>query len=647
MEKIKNVTSNLVTIRDIIDSDKLYNVPRYQRLYVWKKQQVNTLLFDLYNAFETRKTYYHLGSVLLVQPDDKVAVFDLVDGQQRFTTLWLLGLELGGEMSGFIKNKTGSIMLNFAIRQDVKEYFENLICGKEIDADETKEAGSLGRIKDARMEIRTFLHEKFNNNNEKKELFINFLCNKVQLIQTHLPRESDLSKIFEVINNRGVQLQHADILKSLLFSKITKPTERIQYSKIWNACSNMDTYIERAFALELSEKNISDCYNRWEDKFDWASVINKCKNANGDEPKSKSLTQILKTGKIREIEQNEIDFHPDAKDDEFQKVRSILTFPQLLLHTLRIYLLPNQTDITKLNEKELLQIFKEHFKDPTEKDVKKFIKLLWTVREAFDRHVIKWVEVEPKKEVLMLKKIECRNNTYKGRTWYLQRTIDSGKRGLEMLQSLLYHSQENATQYWLTPYLYKIINDGGNSYDYLKKLDNYLFNQNENESTLIKRTRKIMESGFTSFLIDQSILDEKLGTGFSAYLFYKLEFVLWHELSALPEYNAWKDYRINARNSKEHISPQSEEFQEDTVSNDLLHSFGNMALVSRGLNSEFSNKPFREKKERFLYKRKAGDIESLKLDLVYENENWGDEKCIKHFDFLKKILNQYFEKTEY
>ncbi len=646
MEEIKNVTSRLVTLGDIIESNNLYNVPRYQRLYVWKKQQINTLLFDLYNAFESRKAYYHLGSVLLVRPDKNKNIYDLVDGQQRFTTLWLLGFEIGGSMKGFVLKESGKMLLNFAIREDVKRYFENLIDENEIVLDETKEGGSLGRIKDARKEIASFIEDKFKNNISNKNLFIEFLQNNVQLIETHIPSESNLSKMFEVINNRGVQLQHEDILKSLLFSKITKPGERIQYSKIWNACANMDTYIERSLALELSVGNLSDCYDRWGDRFIWERVINRCKNETIELQKPKSLSEILKHGKIREIERHDIDFHPDANDDEFQKVRSILTFPQLLLHTLRIHLVPKKPDIKKLNEKELLQIFKDNFNEPTENEVKNFIKLLWNVRVAFDKYVVKWVEVEPNKEILLLKKIDYRNNTYKGKTWYIRRIIDGSNKGVEMLESLLYHSQENATQYWLTPFIHRLLKDNSNYYQYLKHLDNFLFTQNINDSFLIQRTRKLMETGFTDYTIDISKYDENLGAGFNGYLFYKLEFVLWHELNMLPQYKHWKDYRINARNSKEHISPQTEEFAEDTVSENLLHSFGNMALVSRGLNSEFSNKPFGEKRQHFIYKKNAGDIESLKLDLVYENKNWNDELCNAHFNFTITILKQYFEKNK-
>ena len=304
-------------------------------------------------------------------------------------------------------------------------------------------------------------------------------------------------------------------------------------------------------------------------------------------------------------------------------------------------------DINKINERELLQIFKENFNEPTEQEVKAFIKLLWEIRVAFDRYVIKWVEIEPNKEILLLKKIYLQTNVWKGRTWYIRRVIEASNKGRELLQSMLYHSQQNATQYWLTPFLYRVLTiSTGDTFHYLKQLDNSLLSQDEKEDTLIQRTRKIMEvEGFDNN-VDFSILDQALGTSFPRYWFYKLEFVLWHELSALPDYKHWKDYRINSKNSIEHLSPQKKAFDENTVSEKLLHTFGNLGLVSRGINSELSNRPYKEKREHFWAKRNAGDIESLKLDLAFESANWGDDQCNDHFLRVIGLLKQYFDKTK-
>ena len=74
-----------------------FNIPIYQRLYVWGEDQVLTLLNDLVNAYEHKEDLFFLGGTLLVEQEgSKGRHFDLIDGQQRFTTLWMPATH-GGE----------------------------------------------------------------------------------------------------------------------------------------------------------------------------------------------------------------------------------------------------------------------------------------------------------------------------------------------------------------------------------------------------------------------------------------------------------------------------------------------------------------------------------------------------------------------
>jgi len=61
---------------------------------------------------------------------------------------------------------------------------------------------------------------------------------------TTVPRETDLNKLFEVINNRGVQLQHHEILKARMLDALPE-LERGPYAVLWEACADMENFIER------------------------------------------------------------------------------------------------------------------------------------------------------------------------------------------------------------------------------------------------------------------------------------------------------------------------------------------------------------------------------------------------------------------
>ncbi len=92
-----SIRSAAYSLQQLVRASYCFNVPRYQRLYVWGDEQVRTLLEDLRTAFErNRKADYYVGGILLVKSQAPGRWYDLIDGQQRLTTLWLLSRELGG-----------------------------------------------------------------------------------------------------------------------------------------------------------------------------------------------------------------------------------------------------------------------------------------------------------------------------------------------------------------------------------------------------------------------------------------------------------------------------------------------------------------------------------------------------------------------
>lgn len=114
---------------------------------------------------------------------------------------------------------------------------------------------------------------------------------------------------------------------------------------------------------------------------------------------------------------------------------------------------------------------------------------------------------------------------------------------------------------------------------------------------------------------------------FAHYWFYKLEFVLWYQQKRKSD--EWQRFRLTAKNSVEHISPQTPSKRDDYRAEKMMDRFGNLALVSRSVNSEYGNLPFNEKRQRFLNSNKSR-LDSLKMALIYENETWSDELAQAH-----------------
>ena len=668
LEDISSVTHNSEEIRA---HRCFFNIPIYQRLYVWDAEQINTLLDDLYNEFSSEKAdhnkFFYLGGILVVEQsavhisrDKDYRLFDLIDGQQRFTTLWLLSVVFRNALDKFLleeKNKVSYHRIRFAIRPRVTEYLEKLVnCGNpDFYPHAPTEAR---RLEDALAVLNTFKKRYFDSNGNSNRLneFTRFIYSRVQIIFTIVPEKTDLNKLFEVINNRGVQLQHHEILKARILSHIDK-TKKRNYGILWDACANMNEFLERNLKA-ASGINIVELFdnesarNNNEVLASARKVINKLSASEDSE--SIRFADIL-SGKQEWGERADL---PSTSEFESDKVRSIISFPMLLMHTLRIWLLNRgQNDITKINEKELLQIFNASWLTGAvnHEDACSFIELLWEIRYIFDKYVIKWIDAEVETNEMPYHGIRYLR---KSRDNYLPREQpENANRGFVLLQSMLYHSQQITTQYWLTPllsYMHKTHPEHAADYyyDFLRHLDNYLFSS-EASGSLLERSRVLVTEPFMTAELNCEILSKKLGLAFPHYWFYKMEFVLWYyrdRSNVNDRKNArWDSFTFKAKNSVEHISPQNpQDHDPDKVSgvnaHNILNCFGNLALVSRSVNSEYSNKPYRVKREQFLLKN-AQSVDSLKMDIIYRNESWGDSEAISHQNEIIKLMQNYLTDT--
>jgi len=136
-----------------------------------------------------------------------------------------------------------------------------------------------------------------------------------------------------------------------------------------------------------------------------------------------------------------------------------------------------------------------------------------------------------------------------------------------------------------------------------------------------------------------------MGVEFPHYWFYKLEFILWltnHPGLTEDQHDA---FRITAKNSVEHISPQNPlKVDVNTVTDEVRDTFGNLALVSRSINSEYSNLPFVEKRTRF-HTRNVTRIDSLKSFLIYRNDVWNDRLAQAHQRDMISLVEKYLQAT--
>lgn len=657
------VEARSLTLNDVVKERLLFNVPIYQRLYVWGKEQIETLLDDLWHACKSGDSVYHLGSILVIptEPLSGTAFcrYDLIDGQQRFTTLWLISVALQWQnevnpLSEFrsVECEDGRTLhrIQFSIRPDVTEFFDAVFGGR------TESLPDEPQLEDALAIIRSFRHQKDNDGNEVEiRRLLEFIRDKVHFVFSEVPPDTDLNKLFEIINNRGVQLQQHEILKARLLRLI--PAEvRTAYGQLWDACSHMSDYVEKSLATSTGIK-LRELYERDASKRDEESlaraqvVISHLLEKAIDVSDSEISLEAILNGSV-ELASGQVANFRTSEKYESERVRSIVSFSMLLQHTLRIFLatrVPARGDIERILDRDLLKIFLRHLPNKTAAaEVRCFFELLWEVRYLFDKHVIKWIGSDHD-EIHAIRRLRVERG-------YLRRESREQDQGFALLQSMLYHSQQITTHYWLTPLLHHIWKTRGGSYHgFLKHLDNQLF-CSDDTTPLASRTRKYLtEAPISGKLQVPTELSQSLGTRFPHYIFYKLEYILWEKMRGDSKQggvtqimgDAWKSFRITAKNSVEHVAPRtSKSYHSVQLRGDPLDAFGNLALVSTSMNSQFSNKSFAEKRAlfheqngakfdrktgRWIYEDRASRrLDGLKLALVYEADSWGETEADAH-----------------
>ncbi|MGS0707720.1 DUF262 domain-containing protein [Acinetobacter sp. ANC 3781] len=646
--------SSLITLEDVIDQQYFFNIPIYQRLYVWGKEQICTLLDDIVTAWLEDKNEFYLGGTLVIERVangfENIKYFDLIDGQQRFTTLWLISVVLQEHLAAYtrVDTKYGEHpRISFSIRPQVTKFFEKVCEGLPASLPEAMQ------LEDALQEIRAYFANYIDKKKAlDKRALSEFILTKVQLILTTVPDHTDLNKLFEVINNRGVQLQHHEILKAKLLENINSQ-EREAYALLWDACSNMNGYVEQHLktttkleTVVLYQKKLDFKNGEREQLSNAKAVLDELKKMQLDKVgASMTLEDIL--NKIEPIARSENDLDEDLNSVLPDRITSIITFSMLLQHVLRIYLQQSkmalQQDIAKISDKDLLLIFKEYWLDgkPNEADIKQFFELLWDVRYQFDKHVIKWILVEEEK-YHAIRRMRINYNK-KQDACYLQRETSDASPDFALLQSMLYHSQQMSTQYWLTPLLkFLLENHSDDAELYLQHLDNHLLCSHADEP-LIKRTHKFLENLWhEADLIDpKESLGQQYenGTQYPHYWFYKLEYVLYLKLKRTNN-RLVDNFRITSKNSVEHVTPQNPERVEERIPDAVLHDFGNLALVTRSMNSAMSNAGFRTKKAKFEDKHIGA---SLKLEEIFKNNQWQQSEILAHQAQMMEDLDQYMQ----
>lgn len=608
----------------IFDTNVQYVIPRYQRAYAWEDKEIEQLIDDIYDINQSEN--YYLGSLVVSKIRDKSETYEVVDGQQRLTTLYLLLQYLVSEK---VLDVNIGKTLSFDCRANSNYTLSNIqkvLSGDVYSDDEERvEQSILNGIK--------VIRQKFNNNQiiDKRE-FVSRL-KQVILYQIEVPENTDLNRYFEIMNTRGEQLEQHDILKAQLMRHLNDRKEQEFFSRAWNACSDMTGYVQMHFSPK-ERQNIFG--GEWNDApTDNWNEYNDCFCITEDAENNATISEIIKHG----FQVSDVDDVDD--DDDHIRFDSVIDFPYFLLHSLRVFVELYDVSLKEtfgelLDDKKLIADFDKVIKHGTmdNKDIKdnkevfsrKFIIHLLQTRFLFDQFIIKREYTgEDKNGTWSLKELHTSGQGSKKKAYYINTKLNYDKewektyapRNKEclMIQSALRVSYTSPkVMHWITVLLL------------------WLFGDDETPG-LITEAEKIAAQSTKENFLDKG--DYKLGVKTPHIVFNFLDYLLWKD-----DKKRYADFEFEFRNSVEHWYPQhpSDGTFDPWDDKDTL---GNLCIISRSVNSKFSNLSPESKMKSYGRMVKKGSLKLRMMgDIVqnYSNNDWIKTKCQEHESQMIELL---------
>jgi uncharacterized protein with ParB-like and HNH nuclease domain len=240
-----------LTIKELFSTGK-YVIPRYQRNYAWQEKEITQLIQDVYDYALKDKTNYYIGTLVVYERSHNGhTYYETIDGQQRLTTLNLIISAIKRNFANHDKIYNFPFELNLAF-DSRKKSTSTLQAIAEINGSKEPffrdEINYESNIKQGYWDTVKFLKNELKEDNTIINFF-RFLTENVKIFRVKVPHDTDLNHYFEIMNNRGEQLEKHEILKAKMLETL-KNEDSLKYSfnLIWEACSDMDRYVQYGFS---------------------------------------------------------------------------------------------------------------------------------------------------------------------------------------------------------------------------------------------------------------------------------------------------------------------------------------------------------------------------------------------------------------
>ena len=609
-----------LSVNRLLNEDT-YAIPLYQRNFAWTYDEIEQLLNDVADAFQENRDNYYIGTLVVNKEND---IFKIIDGQQRTTALNLIALALKHEF-GFDRLK--AVNLTFPARKKSNKNIQDLFAKKKISEDDENElTRGYGYAKDA---LKKVLEER----QFESESFFNYLFDNVIIFRSILPNDLDLNLYFERFNSRGEQLEAHEILKAQMMAKFGEDQEMAQkFAKIWDACAEFDKPVSSQFKMRRKR---ADDFQERERIFGWHFSNYSFHNIYDDidfyQNERRKLSDIL--GK--KINEKNIEVEKDFGD-----YTQVIDFPTFLLHVLAIWEGKDTSEV-QLDDKKLLTLF--DIKNKNKTWIIEFSEFLLKIKHIFDNYIVRNSNMDS----------SSRNKD----EWFLQKGTyyeyqPNGKAKEhyiveERFTKNTFSDSEINKNIILLQSMFAVTFTANRDSRWLYEILQFLYRHIEelNDQKFGDYFKEFLEKMAVTYAEERLFTEDRRIKKYGAipvYAFNFVDYVLWKNREELKKaYDVkFEDFKFAYRRSIEHWFPQHPNSDErvERIDDQILHSFGNLCIITDSQNSKFGNLVPSAK-----YKQWEGifDRQSLKLqmmaDITLKNDKWG----ICEIQSMEKEVERY------
>jgi hypothetical protein len=635
-----------LSIKALLSDGVDYIIPMYQRNYAWEEGEITQLIQDVIDYLPQGRNYYIGTLVVYERLDRKKHEFETIDGQQRLTTLSLL--------ASYLKNTTAvdlpwysTLRIHFDSREHSRATFTAIFEGKfnNDPAEFLTESQINTGILNGYQLIQKILPQKLLENRFTLQQFADFLFTRVQIMRVKVPADTDLNHYFEIMNNRGEQLEKHEVLKARMMEQL-QGCEQSQncLHVVWEACANMERYVQMGFTLAQRDNIFG---NKDWGRFQVADfdalrfALHSPQTAATKQDSPLTLNEIIAKAPAS-VEQGE------SSDDAPERFNTVINFSNFLLHVLRVH---TQEDIP-LDDKRLLDTFETHvLKRPDSvAAVKRFIVDLLRCKKLLDQYVIKreFIKGADGWSLKRLKWNDGGERSQAGRVNYVNTFGEEdgsegiNRRILMLLSAFHVSTPTQLYKYWLNAALHHLFHaEQIEAQAYLRHMESvakaFVFdrflapNDGLDYIAMIYQNRGVCQTHRESFTADQLACRLTFGNIQNNLVFNFLDYLLWLDLRSSEPV---KSYEFTFRSSVEHYYPQHPLPGHTPLDAATLNSFGNLCLISHDKNSRLSNFMPAAKKE--FYQKST--IDSVKQHLMIKTEPWNASTIQEHYEKMRDVL---------